>query len=46
MKIEKLIPYNDIFTSTVRSQFGLQFKKEDKKFEFLDYIKLDTDFNE
>ena len=37
---------SDISSSTVTSEFGGSFKKEDKKLEFLDYIKLDTDFNE
>jgi GTP cyclohydrolase I len=36
----------DVTSSTVTSEFGGQFKTLEKKHEFLDYIKLDTDFNE
>lgn len=35
---------SDITSSTVTAEFGGQFKAQDKKQEFLDYIKLDTDF--
>ena len=35
---------NDVASSTVTSEFGGQFKNEEKKREFLDYIKLDTKF--
>lgn len=34
----------DITSSTVTAEFGGQFKSQDKKQEFLDYIKLDTEF--
>jgi GTP cyclohydrolase I len=34
----------DIASSTVTSEFGGQFKNKDTKREFLDYIKLDTEF--
>ncbi|WP_454244843.1 GTP cyclohydrolase I FolE [Psychroflexus sp. MBR-150] len=34
----------DIESSTVTSEFGGQFKNQDVKKEFLDYIKLDTTF--
>ncbi|MDC1216520.1 GTP cyclohydrolase I FolE [Flavobacteriaceae bacterium] len=34
----------DIASSTVTSEFGGIFKKENKKREFLDYLKLDTEF--
>ena len=34
----------DIDSSTVTSEFGGAFKNQDLKREFLDYIKLDTDF--
>ena len=34
----------DIESSTVTSEFGGKFKEKDTKREFLDYIKLDTDF--
>ena len=34
----------DIVSSTVTSEFGGKFKEKDTKREFLDYIKLDTDF--
>ncbi len=34
----------DIVSSTVTSEFGGQFKDASKKQEFLDYIKIDTDF--
>jgi GTP cyclohydrolase I len=34
----------DIASSTVTSEFGGQFKKDAIKREFLDYIKLETDF--
>jgi len=37
---------SDVASSTVTSEFGGLFKNEEKKREFLDYIKLDTDFNE
>ena len=35
---------SDTASSTVTSDFGGVFKNEDKKREFLDYLKLDTDF--
>jgi GTP cyclohydrolase I len=35
----------DIESSTVTSEFGGQFKDKYTKKEFLDYIKLDTNFN-
>lgn len=35
----------DIVSSTVTSEFGGQFKEKDTKREFLDYIKLETDFS-
>lgn len=35
---------SDTASSTVTSEFGGVFKNEDKKREFLDYLKLDTDF--
>ena len=35
---------NDIASSTVTSEFGGLFNNEEKKREFLDYIKLDTKF--
>tara|TARA_B110000444_G_C18698231_1_gene527664 strand:+ start:253 stop:933 length:681 start_codon:yes stop_codon:yes gene_type:complete len=35
---------SDVASSTVTSEFGGQFKTEEKKREFLDYIKLDTKF--
>ena len=35
----------DIESSTVTSEFGGQFKNESVKKEFLDYLKLDTNFN-
>ena len=35
---------SDIYSSTVTSEFGGVFKTEEKKREFLDYIKLDTAF--
>jgi len=35
----------DIESSTVTSEFGGKFKEKDTKREFLDYIKLDTDFD-
>ena len=35
---------NDTASSTVTREFGGVFKNEDKKREFLDYLKLDTDF--
>lgn len=35
----------DIESSTVTSEFGGQFKNESIKKEFLDYLKLDTNFN-
>ena len=34
----------DIESSTVTSEFGGKFKERDTKREFLDYIKMDTDF--
>jgi len=34
----------DILSSTVTSEFGGKFKEKDTKREFLDYIKIDTDF--
>lgn len=34
----------DVASSTVTSEFGGKFKKESVKREFLDYIKLETDF--
>lgn len=34
----------DIVSSTVTSEFGGKFKEKDVKREFLDYIKMDTDF--
>jgi GTP cyclohydrolase IA len=34
----------DIVSSTVTSEFGGKFKETSKKQEFLDYIKIDTDF--
>ena len=34
----------DIESSTVTSEFGGKFKDKTTKLEFLDYIKLDTDF--
>ena len=34
----------DIDSSTVTSEFGGQFKEKETKREFLDYIKLDTEF--
>lgn len=37
---------SDVSSSTVTSEFGGVFQTEEKKREFLDYIKLDTDFNE
>ena len=36
----------DILSSTVTSEFGGVFKMKEKKREFLDYINLETDFNE
>src|SRR6056300_646635 len=36
----------DIDSRTVTAEFGGVFQTEEKKREFLDYIKLDTDFNE
>lgn len=35
---------SDITSSTVTAEFGGQFKQQDKKQEFLDYIKLETEF--
>jgi len=35
----------DIESSTVTSEFGGKFKEKDVKREFLDYIKMDTDFD-
>ena len=34
----------DVSSSTVTSEFGGIFKNQNKKQEFLDYIKLPTDF--
>jgi GTP cyclohydrolase IA len=34
----------DIVSSTVTSEFGGKFKEQNTKQEFLDYIKMDTDF--
>jgi len=36
----------DIVSSTVTSEFGGAFKNQETKREFLDYIKMDTNFNE
>ncbi|OUU49103.1 MAG: GTP cyclohydrolase I FolE [Flavobacteriaceae bacterium TMED68] len=36
----------DVLSSTVTSEFGGVFKTKEKKGEFLDYINLETDFNE
>ncbi|SFS31764.1 GTP cyclohydrolase I [Lutibacter maritimus] len=36
----------DIESSTVTSEFGGKFKDKDIRREFLDYIKMDTNFNE
>ena len=36
----------DVASSTVTSEFGGKFKEESVKREFLDYIKMDTDFDE
>ncbi len=36
----------DVASSTVTSEFGGKFKTDSVKREFLDYIKLDTDFND
>ena len=36
----------DVASSTVTSEFGGKFKDEAVKREFLDYIKMDTDFDE
>jgi GTP cyclohydrolase I len=36
----------DIVSSTVTSEFGGVFKNKETKSEFLDYIKMDTNFNE
>ena len=35
----------DIESSTVTSEFGGKFKEKDVRREFLDYIKMDTDFD-
>ncbi|TYP98263.1 GTP cyclohydrolase I [Tenacibaculum adriaticum] len=35
----------DIESSTVTAEFGGKFKEKDTKREFLDYIKMDTDFD-
>jgi len=35
----------DIESSTVTSEFGGKFKNKETKLEFLDYIKMDTDFD-
>ena len=34
----------DIESSTVTAEFGGKFKDKDRKREFLDYLKMDTDF--
>ena len=36
----------DVLSSTVTSEFGGVFKTKEKRREFLDYINLETDFNE
>jgi GTP cyclohydrolase I len=36
----------DVASSTVTSEFGGKFKEESVKREFLDYIKMDTDFED
>ena len=36
----------DVASSTVTSEFGGKFKEDSVKREFLDYIKMDTDFND
>ena len=36
---------SDIASSTVTSEFGGKFKEQSVKSEFLDYIKIDTDFD-
>ena len=36
----------DIVSSTVTSEFGGEFKNHNTKREFLEYIKMDTDFKE
>ena len=36
----------DVASSTVTSEFGGKFKNETTKREFLDYIKLDTEFGD
>ncbi len=36
----------DVASSTVTSEFGGKFKNDSVKREFLDYIKMDTDFND
>ena len=36
----------DIESSTVTSEFGGKFKDKEVRREFLDYIKMDTNFNE
>jgi GTP cyclohydrolase I len=35
---------SDISSSTVTSEFGGRFKEKEVKREFLDYIKLETEF--
>ena len=35
---------SDVNSSTVTSEFGGRFKEKDVKREFLDYIKLETEF--
>jgi GTP cyclohydrolase I len=35
---------SDISSSTVTSEFGGRFKEKEIKREFLDYIKLETEF--
>ena len=35
----------DIESSTVTAEFGGKFKEKDRKREFLDYLKMDTDFD-
>ena len=34
----------DIESSTITSEFGGKFKEKETKQEFLDYLKIDTDF--
>jgi GTP cyclohydrolase I len=35
----------DIESSTVTAEFGGKFKEQDTKREFLDYLKMETDFD-